>query len=588
VIIKSIGFGAAGLLVLAALTYGLGTGSPITPRWLIIYSGAALGLVCFAWFLFRTRLITFTTSELLAAGFISYLALTLAWSSDPRDGLLTLEAITVLWLLYVALQRLPRRVFAAAVYVGTTISLAGAIILGFGHKPIFGGMGNENYQAELFLVLLPLVCAAWCAIKTPIWWIRPFALPVSLSAVWFLSFVNLSDSKWAAASAVGAALMLWLIRRRHFYIAGFGFLLPLNAALWSGWASSSPVIKAISHRLEIGFNTALLWAEKPLFGHGIGSFNYEYGRVQEAHLQWFPSMDTVLHPASVFAGAAHNELLQLGADTGLVGVLIALALIALMVHRFYHKKKDALDIGAAMSLLIVAALSQISFPLQNPATVTVVMFAAAALMQGERSRLTIQLPVLSSRVFCLALLLAGVGLVTSSAMNHQAERLFSSTTANIKVAHPAALQANLNAYKMYPFERRYRHQLMLTVGALLKHAWGDVTITNGAADQAYKIALTASAYMPAVMLTRLEYLLNGERWKTSENEIDELLGWLKQHARLQPGVWLADGSYAVRTGDAKRLLIAINTGMALPTNSHGPAFERLAKHLRLNRMETPS
>ena len=56
------------------------------------------------------------------------------------------------------------------------------------------------------------------------------------------------------------------------------------------------------------------------------------------------------------------------------------------------------------------------------------------------------------------------------------------------------------------------------------------------------------------MLTRLEYLLNGERWKTSENEIDELLGWLKQHARLQPGVWLADGSYAVRTGDAKRLL----------------------------------
>jgi O-antigen ligase len=584
---RELGFGAAGLLVLAALTYNLGTGSPIIPRWLVIYVGAAIALTWFAVAMFRTRLVTLSTSELVAVGFIAYLIVTLAWSSDPRDGLLTAEAMLVLGILYFGLRRIPRKALGAAIYVGATIALAGSIIFGFAYPVIYAGVGNENFLMELHTVLLPLVVAAWCAIKTPVWWIRPFALPVTLMALYFILFENLSDSKWVAACAVGAALMLWLIRQKRYYVAGFGFLIPLNIALWSGWATSSVVVKAITHRLEIGFNSALLWAEKPFFGHGLGSFNFEYGRVQEAHLQWFPEMDTVLHPASVFAGAAHNELLQLGADAGLVGVLIALALIGLAAHRFYTKKKDALDIGAAMALLIAAALSQISFPLQNPATVTVVVFAAAALMQGERPRTTIELPVLTSRVLGVTFLLIGAGLVVSSSAYFLAERTFSATKANIKVAHPAALQANLDAYQRYPFERRYRHQLMLTVGALLKAAHGDITITKEAADQAYRIARTAAPYMPAIKMSRLEYLLNNDLWKIHGDEIDELLGWLTVHASLQPGVWLADGAYALRIGDVPRLVAAINTGMALPTNTHRPGFELLAGYLRTE-TETPS
>ena len=581
---RAIGAGCAGLLITACLVFGLSTGSPLIPRWLVIYSGAAFATACFAVAIFRTRLVTLSTSELLAAGFIAYLVVTLAWSSDPRDGLLTAEAIGVLWLLYVALQRLPRVALVTAVYIGSTVALAGLLVFGFAFPEHYGSMGNENYQSEVLCVLSPLVVAAWCAIRTPVWWVRPFALPISLAALWFILFENLSDSKWVAVCAVGAALMLWLIKRRRYYTAGFGFLIPLNVALWSGWATSSVVTKAIMHRLEIGFNTAVLWSEKPLFGHGLGSFNFEYGRVQEAHLQWFPNMDTVLRPASVFAGAAHNELLQLGADAGLVGVLIAFSLIGLVAHRFFTKEKDALDIGAAMALLVVAALSQISFPLQNPATVTVVVFAAAALMQGERPALTFRLP----RQASLALLALGVALVVSSTTYFRAERVFRATKSYIEIAHPAALQANLDAYQLYPFERRYRHQLILTVGALLKVAHGDVTITRAAADQAYKIAKTAATHTPAVKMTRLEYLLNNDFWKTDGEEIDQLLSWLTVHASLQPGVWLADGAYALRIGDVARLIKAINTGTALPTQTHRSGFEYLAGYLRAPPTETPS
>jgi hypothetical protein len=168
-----------------------------------------------------------------------------------------------------------------------------------------------------------------------------------------------------------------------------------------------------------------------------------------------------------------------------------------------------------------------------------------------------------------------------------AEKTFSDTKINIKIAHPAALQANLDAYRRYPFERRYRHQLMLTMGALLKAAYGDVTVTKEAADQAYRISRTAAPYMPAIKMTRLEYLLNNELWRTEGDEVDELLGWLTVHASLQPGVWLADGAYALRIGDVPRLVAAINTGMALPTETHRPGFELLAGYLRTE-TETPS
>lgn len=570
--------GAAGLIVLVALVFGVGTNSPIVPRWAVVYGGAAATLLAFTIHLFRNARCELSFSEVASFVFLVYLALSLSWSSDPRDGALTLEAMVVLWLIFVGVQRIPRRELIAGVYTGATIALFGSIVFGVAYKTTYGGVGNENYQSEMFLVLLPLVVAAWCAIKTPVAWLRWFALPVTLGAVWFLTTVNLSDTKWVAVAAILTAVAVMFVRRRNFYAVGLTCLIPINIALWSGWITSAVVIKAISHRVEIGFNSAILWSERPFFGHGLGSFNYEYGRVQEAHLRFFPDMDTVLHPSSVFAGAAHNELLQLGADSGLTGVLIALVIIGLLLRRFFVKNKDAADIGAAMSLVVVAALSQIGFPLQNPATVTIVVIAAAVLMQGDRVVLRLNTPKIPSTALCGALCAA---ILYSASLSWRAESIFKYVKPNIEIAHPIAFRSNLNAHLMYPYDRKYRHQLALTVGSLLKVAGGGVTITNEAADQSYRIAQSASRYMPAVQLSRLEYLLNSGRWEES-SETEELLEWLKEHARLQPGVWLADGSYAVMTGDTERLLMALSMATKLPTKTHEAAFKHLASYLQTN------
>ena len=580
-----IGAGCATVIIVVCLVFDLNTGSPIVPKWATIYYSSAVILIYFAYVIFIYKKISLSISDFLIIAFIGYLVLSLLWSSDSREGFLIVEAKFALTVVYVAFRYVPRKTLGIATYVGTTIALAGCIIFGWKHQLIYGGMGNENFQSELMLVLLPIVIAAWCAIRTPAWWIRPFAIIITFAAIHFLLVVNLSDNKWIAVAMILFALLVWLIRRQQYLIAAFGFLISVNVALWSGWLTSTIVTKAIAHRLEIGINSAILWLEKPLFGHGLGSFNFEYGRVQEAHLQFFPNMDTVLRPAAVFAGAAHNEFLQLGADTGIIGVVLAIALCAFLTHQFFTKKRDALDIGASLALLIVLGLSQISFPMQNPATGCMAVISAAILMQNQRKVFLIKMPKLVSPIISGVAVIIAFGLVTSSYLNCRAETLFTRTKANILKADPTALQANIDAYEMYPFERRYRHQLVLTVGSLLKRGEGNITITDVAADRAYEISQSSSKFMPSIQMSRVEYLLNSGRWKTEKKEIEKLLDWLKTHASLQPGVWVAEGNYALRLGDVERIISALDAGTTLPTGTHQHAFEKLASHLRVNKLE---
>tara|TARA_R110002020_G_scaffold469218_2_gene694044 strand:- start:173 stop:733 length:561 start_codon:yes stop_codon:yes gene_type:complete len=171
-------------------------------------------------------------------------------------------------------------------------------------------------------------------------------------------------------------------------------------------------------------------------------------------------------------------------------------------------------------------------------------------------------------------------LVYNGAWALRAEQGFAVVRHYIEQDTPIALAANIKTYQMFPFERRYRHQFSLTVASLLKKAHGHVEITDEAADEAFRIARTASPYLPAVLMVRLEYLLNTTRWQTEREEIETLLAYLRTHASRQPGVWVAEGSYALFVGDAERSWRAIQTGRSLPAGeSHAAQFAELYSKL---------
>ncbi len=575
----------AGAIASAYLVHGVYTGSPIVPRWIVIYALAAGCLIWFARHTLLKRAFNITLSEALIMGLLAYATLTLVWSADWRDGLLTLEAAFALAVVYMGFRRLSLQAQRQIIAVTSVAGFVGALAFGWARQGLYGGFGNENFQAEWMLIALPFLIWTWGSGRHQLWYMRAAALLITPVALYFILFVNLSDSKWVALGAVLLLVCYWLWRRFGFMWAGIAFLLPINVAILSGWLGSPGVQKAIAHRLEIGFNTAMMWWEKPWFGHGMGAFNYEYGRFQEAHLQFWPHLDTVLHPAAIFAGATHNEFLQLASETGVIGLAAALAIVGFVI-RSSMKARDGLSVAATFALFIGLGLSTIGFPFQNPASVLAFVLAMGIITRSE----AVLFPSFSKHVghyrlvplAVITTVVAAFALLYSAAWQWRAETMFAWTRAFIDKGNPTALSANLATYQVYPYEARYRRQLVMTVAALLKTAHGRVVIEPKAADEAYRISNTAAGNMPAIKLVRIEYLLNSGLWEQHAAEMEKTLAYLRTHASRQPSVWIAEGMYRLFLNDADRALKAVALGMALPAaGDYKPQFYAILENLNI-------
>src|SRR5690606_7421211 len=116
-------------------------------------------------------------------------------------------------------------------------------------------------------------------------------------------------------------------------------------------------LDSLTARLEFWTNSSFVWLSSPLWGHGFGSFNFQYPRFDSVHLLLFPSMGHTMG-ATNFAGAAHNEYLQVLCELGAIGLILSLR----VVWRPWKPGPATVCLGLAM------IESLIEFPLQNPAT----------------------------------------------------------------------------------------------------------------------------------------------------------------------------------------------------------------------------
>lgn len=118
------------------------------------------------------------------------------------------------------------------------------------------------------------------------------------------------------------------------------------------------LVSSISSRLELWINSVFAWLDAPVFGHGLGSFDYAYAPHRIEHLRWFHH-SILTHP-NVSAGAAHNEALQVLVELGLTG----LALACVFLFTVFRASRSS----ARWAALATGVVAMVSFPLQNPAT----------------------------------------------------------------------------------------------------------------------------------------------------------------------------------------------------------------------------
>ena len=304
--------------------------------------------------------------------FLAYMVLSLLWTPIPGEGALEARDFAALLTLCWIVGQFPREWIVRSM----GLALVGLLVLHW--TVVFGGQGNPNFEAELFALLIPWTFVGWWSV---------------VGVVGAVIFLTLEPNLvWIAVMTVilGVACLLNL----RVGLIGGGVLLAIGGI--AAWLSKN-VWSSVIARAEFWFNSGVMWLDKPVFGWGAGSFDWAYPLFQERHVAVWPSLDTKLHPITYYAGAAHNEVLQILAQYGLVGLLIAGAGLFCL----FSRKADP---RAIWTLFIGAALSMTGFPLHNPATGLVLAVSAGVLACGLPrwrwrdlfpSRVTLQLSRLS-------------------------------------------------------------------------------------------------------------------------------------------------------------------------------------------------
>lgn len=552
---------AAGFVLAASLVYGPLVSNPFAPRWVAIYLAAAVGLATASWLVVRKGTVRLALPDVLALLFVLWCAVSLEWSGDPKQGLLQLINLMALAVVYFAASRMR----VAGALIGVALALLLAVALWFSlHHTLYGGFGNRNFFTEFLLIGIPLAVACkW----------RWLGIAAALVALAHILFIDTGHARFVALLAVALSGAVFLLAHRWYLAAALVTLGPLDAMMLLG-IEPSRLLYSLGTRTELWTNTALMWADRFWLGHGFGSFNYEYPRFQEAHLGIFPDAGTFMNPVSMYAGAGHNEYLQLGAETGLIGLLIAAAFVVVLV-RGHLRNRSVHGWCGLFALVAAGSLSLVGFPLQNPSTGLLVAIACGLVASGAPRgaiatdwRRDFYIPVFGAG-------LASVMLVTS-VYYYRAQIEFSLAREAIQNGQGArAFVHNFRATNLFPLDWLARHQLSLTLAYLVLSDKAS-TVDPLAADKLFQISIDSSPWSPATHVGRINYLMASGRLEEKIEEAERSLAMLKTTASRQGSVWATEALIADRLGDGERLVHAITAGLSV-ANTQDPARQDIER-----------
>lgn len=247
--------------------------------------------------------------------------------------------------------------------------------------PVGDGFGSyvcSNHFAGAIYLTLPLALGLWLWLtrgRIPSWLRSGIALAAIAGAVWTTG--RLADSRAGAAATLLAGLVLMALAverpwpRRIATAAALGYaacLIVFMAAFFGPWTGleqflpqgmQQPLRSLRSDGRVVASRVAgSMVAGSPLLGTGVGTF----GDVQP----------TLIGPR-IYLAFAHNDYVQLVAETGLVGAGAAICLAGLLLARFRRFRRECppperiLDAGPWAALAGLALHSAFDWNLHVPA-----------------------------------------------------------------------------------------------------------------------------------------------------------------------------------------------------------------------------
>ncbi len=530
--------------------------------------------------------------------FAGYAALSLLWSPDPLSGIPYLSKFFLAAILFIHLKN--TLTTSLAHLLTLAVISAGIIVLvceWYAYPIPYGLFGNENLVTEFSLLTLPFCLLPFLDKTFP-----GGRLSRIIAGLVFLATIHYfirSPSK--IELFVGLGLLLfglarWLIQSglpvpRKTVIASV-VLAGLIALIAMGWKTQG-LSRSTMLRLTLYTNTAALWLDRPVTGHGAAAFQALYPLYKEAYLSYFISEEMHFQPVKQkLSGTAHNELLELLADFGLIGLAITLPFFFFPLAGLRHKPtiEPTARIGFLL-ILMVFFNSLIDFPLQNPSTLLLAVIGMGFVAHATRDflpRIEIPTPPSMHRALRMVPLLI-LPLLSYGGLHHYTGETLRTKGKILQQAGHAE-----EAFKLYnaahaadPLNRENR---LILYPALI--GWsekiGKNPLSPAENDHLFSISANGGQYEPILLLARIQYLINSGRFRERSEEVDRHLSLLAASAPHMPDVQLTIALHALVTGDFAKAGQAISRGRALHgINDHQKAMFQQLENLLARAKSAP-
>jgi O-antigen ligase/Tfp pilus assembly protein PilF len=336
--------------------------------------------------------ITRTPIDILLLAFSAISLLSLAVAVNPYEGLGELYNQSILIALYFVISSsirseaevrlLLKALVGAGVIVAAygLLQVAGADPLPFssGRGPI-STLGNRNYVADLMVITAPLALGLLLTCRGWIW-----RAVYALSALSMASLLGWTYSKGSliSLSVAMVVFMLLTILYRQGRIISFaskvmvvsviaaGVILAGMAYLYNSSGSQAaelrddPIAGSALKRVYL-YQTALrMIAGHPAIGVGVGNWGTTYPKYRVSELT-----------NRLRYEQAHNEYLEVAAETGLIGIAFYLGIFGLAAWVLWKSisgeegnGRYPITVGLASAFIGAVVSALFSFNLQNPAS----------------------------------------------------------------------------------------------------------------------------------------------------------------------------------------------------------------------------
>ena len=363
--------------------------------------------------------------------------------------------------------------------VAQRMSAGGAHVafLGWGHS---GSFVNRNHFASLLGMLAPLALYSALGMRSrssgggPVTQQAPVYLFCFVALSAFL-VLTLSLGGLLAMAVVSAAVIADRFSsptpRSAGNIASGVAIAALIAGIVIIWFGAAPLLERVSNAASgreasalerIGFWKAALaiWLDQPLLGTGLGTFEHAFANHRPPGMPYLVEF-------------AHNEWLQILAETGLVGFVLGIGAVVTFLSYSFHPSHPIRDNyyrrlarGGALGLLFVSVHGLFDFPLHIPANAAVAIGLTAVLTAAASHRETTERaerplpanPVLRVLVLAVALGVLG-GFAFFSMQIARAQWAAARSAAALEIGRPDAAQREIEAaVSLRPGDARFQHQ----------------------------------------------------------------------------------------------------------------------------------